>query len=76
MIKCIKKQQSDFYFILSYSGTAFQLLVQDLHRGDITVAAFNDLSNKLLREYREDDTRRVKETTDQMNTCWVNLNQR
>uniref|UniRef100_A0A669P6L8 Utrophin n=1 Tax=Phasianus colchicus TaxID=9054 RepID=A0A669P6L8_PHACC len=53
-----------------------KLLVHDLHRGDITVAAFNDLSNKLLREYREDDTRRVKETTDQMNTCWVNLNQR
>ncbi|KAM6271852.1 utrophin isoform 1-T1 [Spheniscus humboldti] len=53
-----------------------KLLVQDLHRGDITVAAFNDLSNKLLREYRDDDTRRVKETTDQMNTCWVNLNQR
>uniref|UniRef100_A0A8B9GA02 Utrophin n=1 Tax=Amazona collaria TaxID=241587 RepID=A0A8B9GA02_9PSIT len=52
--------QSDFYFIL----------------GDITVAAFNDLSNKLLREYRDDDTRRVKDTTDQMNTCWVNLNQR
>ncbi|XP_068794942.1 utrophin isoform X6 [Struthio camelus] len=53
-----------------------KVLVQDLHRGDITVAAFNDLSNKLLREYRDDDTRRVKETTDQMNTCWVNLNQR
>uniref|UniRef100_A0A8B9GBE9 Utrophin n=1 Tax=Amazona collaria TaxID=241587 RepID=A0A8B9GBE9_9PSIT len=53
-----------------------KLLVQDLHRGDITVAAFNDLSNKLLREYRDDDTRRVKDTTDQMNTCWVNLNQR
>ncbi|KAM6083392.1 utrophin [Chlamydotis macqueenii] len=53
-----------------------KLLVQDLHRGDITVAAFNDLSNKLLREYRDDDTRRVKETTDQLNTCWVNLNQR
>uniref|UniRef100_A0A8B9CHA1 Utrophin n=1 Tax=Anser brachyrhynchus TaxID=132585 RepID=A0A8B9CHA1_9AVES len=53
-----------------------KLLVQDLHRGDITVAAFNDLSNKLLREYRDDDTRRVKETTDQMNNCWVNLNQR
>uniref|UniRef100_A0A8B9ZX81 Utrophin n=1 Tax=Anas zonorhyncha TaxID=75864 RepID=A0A8B9ZX81_9AVES len=53
-----------------------KLLIQDLHRGDITVAAFNDLSNKLLREYRDDDTRRVKETTDQMNNCWVNLNQR
>ncbi|XP_041279457.1 utrophin isoform X2 [Onychostruthus taczanowskii] len=53
-----------------------KLLVQDLHRGDITVAAFNDFSNKLLREYRDDDSRKVKETTDQMNTCWVNLNQR
>ncbi|XP_032538254.1 utrophin isoform X4 [Chiroxiphia lanceolata] len=53
-----------------------KLLVQDLHRGDITVAAFNDLSNKLLREYRDDDSRKVKETTDQMNACWVNLNQR
>ncbi|KAM9195436.1 utrophin [Mergus octosetaceus] len=53
-----------------------KLLIQDLHRGDITVAAFNDLSNKLLREYHDDDTRRVKETTDQMNNCWVNLNQR
>ncbi|XP_063246395.1 utrophin isoform X4 [Prinia subflava] len=53
-----------------------KLLVHDLHRGDITVAAFNDLSNKLLREYRDDDSRKVKETTDQMNTCWVNLNQR
>ncbi|KAF2974497.1 hypothetical protein EK904_010057, partial [Melospiza melodia maxima] len=53
-----------------------KLLVQDLHRGDITVAAFNDLSNKLLREHRDDDSRKVKETTDQMNTCWVNLNQR
>ncbi|XP_030302441.1 utrophin [Calypte anna] len=56
--------------------TDIKLLVQDLHRGDITTAAFNDLSNKLLREYRDYDTRRVKETTDQMNTCWVNLNQR
>ncbi|XP_054018725.1 utrophin isoform X4 [Dryobates pubescens] len=53
-----------------------KLLIQDLHRGDITVSAFNDLSNKLLREYRNDDTRRVKETTDQMNSCWINLNQR
>ncbi|XP_071405486.1 utrophin isoform X5 [Pithys albifrons albifrons] len=53
-----------------------KMLVQDLHRGDITVAAFNDLSNKLLREYRDDDSRKVKETTDQMNACWVNLNQR
>ncbi|XP_014734507.1 PREDICTED: utrophin isoform X3 [Sturnus vulgaris] len=62
--------------MLSKQIAESKLLVQDLHRGDITVAAFNDLSNKLLREYRDDDSRKVKETTDQMNTCWVNLNQR
>ncbi|XP_050170367.1 utrophin isoform X7 [Myiozetetes cayanensis] len=62
--------------VLARQISESKLLVQDLHRGDITVAAFNDLSNKLLREYRDDDSRKVKETTDQMNACWVNLNQR
>ncbi|XP_006024299.1 utrophin isoform X2 [Alligator sinensis] len=53
-----------------------KFLIQDLHKGDITVAAFNDLSNKLLREYRDDDTRKVKEITDHLNTSWIKLNQR
>uniref|UniRef100_A0A8C3T8A5 Utrophin n=1 Tax=Chelydra serpentina TaxID=8475 RepID=A0A8C3T8A5_CHESE len=53
-----------------------KLLIQELHKGDITVAAFNDLSNKLLLDYSDDDTRKVKELTDHLNTSWINLNQR
>uniref|UniRef100_A0A8D0GJA9 Uncharacterized protein n=1 Tax=Sphenodon punctatus TaxID=8508 RepID=A0A8D0GJA9_SPHPU len=50
--------------------------LQELHKGDITVNAFNDLSNKLLRDYSDDDTRKVKEITDHLNTSWINMNQR
>nr|XP_014437163.1 utrophin isoform X2 [Pelodiscus sinensis]XP_025035407.1 utrophin isoform X2 [Pelodiscus sinensis] len=53
-----------------------KLLIQELLKGDITVAAFNDLSNKLLRDYCDDDTRKVKEITDHLNISWINLNQR
>uniref|UniRef100_A0AAX7SUM2 Utrophin n=1 Tax=Astatotilapia calliptera TaxID=8154 RepID=A0AAX7SUM2_ASTCA len=35
--------------------------LQALGRGQATVAAFNELSNHLLREYSTDDTRRIKE---------------
>ncbi|XP_028903681.1 utrophin isoform X4 [Ornithorhynchus anatinus] len=52
-----------------------KVLAQEMHRGEITIAAFNDLSKKLLRDYSEDDTRKVKETTDHLNTSWINLNQ-
>uniref|UniRef100_A0A8C3HUY4 Utrophin n=1 Tax=Chrysemys picta bellii TaxID=8478 RepID=A0A8C3HUY4_CHRPI len=53
-----------------------KLLIQELLKGDITVAAFNNLSNKLLLDYCDDDTRKVKEITDHLNTSWINLNQR
>uniref|UniRef100_A0A8C8VJ87 Utrophin n=1 Tax=Pelusios castaneus TaxID=367368 RepID=A0A8C8VJ87_9SAUR len=53
-----------------------KLLMQELRKGDVTVAAFNDLSNKLLLNYSDDDTRKVKEITDHLNTSWRNLNQR
>ncbi|XP_026505322.1 utrophin [Terrapene carolina triunguis] len=53
-----------------------KLLIQELLKGDITVAAFNNLSNKLLLDYSDDDTRKVKEITDHLNTSWINLNQR
>ncbi|XP_030412351.1 utrophin isoform X3 [Gopherus evgoodei] len=53
-----------------------KLLIQELRKGDITVAAFNNLSNKLLLDYSDDDTRKVKEITDHLNTSWINLNQR
>ncbi|XP_039384571.1 utrophin isoform X3 [Mauremys reevesii] len=53
-----------------------KLLIQELRKGDITMAAFNNLSNKLLLDYSDDDTRKVKEITDHLNTSWINLNQR
>uniref|UniRef100_A0A8D0ABQ3 Utrophin n=1 Tax=Sander lucioperca TaxID=283035 RepID=A0A8D0ABQ3_SANLU len=40
--------------------------LQDLGRGQATVVAFNELSNHLLREYSTDDTRRIKEVTDNL----------
>lgn len=53
-----------------------KLLLQDLNKGEPSMTAFKDLSNKLLREYSNDDTRKVKETTDCLCTVWVNMNQR
>ncbi|XP_074846537.1 utrophin isoform X2 [Carettochelys insculpta] len=53
-----------------------KLLIQELPKRESTVAAFNDLSNKLLLDYSNDDTRKVKEITDRLSTSWINLNQR
>ncbi|XP_069462828.1 utrophin isoform X3 [Ambystoma mexicanum] len=53
-----------------------KLLLQDLNKGEAGMAAFKDLSSKLLRDYSTDDTRKVKETTDCLYTVWVNMNQR
>ncbi|XP_063299176.1 utrophin isoform X1 [Pelobates fuscus] len=51
-------------------------LVQDLHKGEIIMDAFNELSNKLLQNNSSDDTRKVKETSDQLYMSWVNMNKR
>uniref|UniRef100_A0A4W3I6T2 Utrophin n=1 Tax=Callorhinchus milii TaxID=7868 RepID=A0A4W3I6T2_CALMI len=71
----ISLQQSDPLVsgceVLSFS----QHFVQELHKGQVTVAAFNDLSNKLLRDYEADDTRKVKEVTDSINVSWNHINQ-
>uniref|UniRef100_A0A667Z2P6 Utrophin n=1 Tax=Myripristis murdjan TaxID=586833 RepID=A0A667Z2P6_9TELE len=50
--------------------------LQDLGRGQATVAAFNELSSHLLREYSADDTRRIKEITDKHNAAWNTINNR
>lgn len=50
--------------------------MQDLDKGDVSMNLFNDLSNKLLHDYNWDDTRKVKETMDHLNTSWINLRQR
>lgn len=52
------------------------MLMQDLDKGDASMSSFNDLSNKLLHDYNEDDTRKVKEIMDHLNTSWINLRQR
>ncbi|XP_069625224.1 utrophin isoform X1 [Ranitomeya imitator] len=53
-----------------------KVIVQDLHKGEIVMDTFNDLSNKLLRDYSADDTRKVKEASDLLYMNWVNMNKR
>ena len=53
-----------------------QVFLQDLSRGQATVASFNELSNQLLQEYSTDDTRRIKEVTDKHNGAWNSINNR
>ncbi|XP_061603064.1 utrophin isoform X1 [Cololabis saira] len=50
--------------------------LQALGRGQGTVAAFNELSNHLLREYATDDTRRIKEVAEKQNAAWNNFTNR
>ncbi|XP_028253113.1 dystrophin isoform X2 [Parambassis ranga] len=50
--------------------------LQSLARGQATIAAFNELSIHLLREYSTDDTRRIKEVTDKHNAAWNSINNR
>ncbi|XP_072437733.1 utrophin-like isoform X5 [Chiloscyllium punctatum] len=50
--------------------------LEELHKGQFTVSSFKDLSSKLLRVYAADDTRKVKEVTDGIDTSWNNINQR
>ncbi|XP_075718952.1 utrophin isoform X4 [Rhinoderma darwinii] len=53
-----------------------KVIVQDLHKGEIVMDTFNDLSNNLLRDYNSDDTRKVKEASDVLYMNWVNMNKR
>ncbi|XP_025018944.1 utrophin isoform X2 [Python bivittatus] len=53
-----------------------KILMQDLDKGDARMISFNDLSNKLLQDYSDDDTRNVKEIMNHLNTSWINLKQR
>uniref|UniRef100_A0A665WIT9 Utrophin n=1 Tax=Echeneis naucrates TaxID=173247 RepID=A0A665WIT9_ECHNA len=51
-----------------------KVFLQDLGRGQGAVAAFNEMSGHLLREYSTDDTRRIKEVTDKHNAAWNSIN--
>ncbi|KAL0158862.1 hypothetical protein M9458_046938, partial [Cirrhinus mrigala] len=48
--------------------------LQELGRGQESVTSFNELSNQLLQEYAADDTRKVKELMDKLNTTWNSIN--
>uniref|UniRef100_A0A8C2D8H9 Dystrophin n=1 Tax=Cyprinus carpio TaxID=7962 RepID=A0A8C2D8H9_CYPCA len=50
--------------------------LQELSRGQESVTSFNELSNQLLQEYAADDTRKVKEVMDKLNTVWNSVNNR
>ncbi|XP_053737339.1 dystrophin isoform X2 [Synchiropus splendidus] len=56
--------------------TDSKAFLQELGRGQPTVASFNELSSHLLRVYSCDDTRRIKEVTDVQNAAWNSLNNR
>uniref|UniRef100_A0A671RQ22 Utrophin n=1 Tax=Sinocyclocheilus anshuiensis TaxID=1608454 RepID=A0A671RQ22_9TELE len=49
--------------------------LQELSRGQESVTSFNELSNQLLQEYAADDTRKVTEVMDKLNTAWNSLAQ-
>uniref|UniRef100_A0A3Q3XEN2 Calponin-homology (CH) domain-containing protein n=1 Tax=Mola mola TaxID=94237 RepID=A0A3Q3XEN2_MOLML len=53
-----------------------KVFLQDLGRGQDTVAAFNQMSTHLLREYSTDDTRKIKEIADKHNAGWNSINNR
>ncbi|XP_051736087.1 utrophin isoform X2 [Ctenopharyngodon idella] len=53
-----------------------KVFLQDLARGQESVTSFNELSNQLLQEYAADDTRKVKEVMDKLNTAWNSVNNR
>ncbi|KAI1897629.1 hypothetical protein AGOR_G00085230 [Albula goreensis] len=53
-----------------------KVFLQDLSKGQIAVASFNELSSQLLQEYSADDTRRLKEVTDTHNMAWNAINNR
>uniref|UniRef100_A0A673MU61 Utrophin-like n=1 Tax=Sinocyclocheilus rhinocerous TaxID=307959 RepID=A0A673MU61_9TELE len=50
--------------------------LQELSRGQESVTSFNELSNQLLQEYAADDTRKVTEVMDKLNTAWNSVNNR
>lgn len=52
-----------------------QIFLQELGTGDGIIMAFENVLQKLLEEYGNDDTRNVKETTEYLKASWLNLKQ-
>uniref|UniRef100_A0AAY4EC63 Utrophin n=1 Tax=Denticeps clupeoides TaxID=299321 RepID=A0AAY4EC63_9TELE len=62
--------------VLTSQITHSKMFLQDLGKGHIAVAAFNELSNQLLRDYSTDDTRRIREVNDKLTSNWHSVKNR
>ncbi|XP_027706465.1 utrophin isoform X3 [Vombatus ursinus] len=52
-----------------------KMLIEELNKSEATMKIYDDLWKNLLQTYSSDDTRKVKESGDDLNASWVNLNQ-
>jgi len=53
-----------------------QQLSKDIQQWQAQVNVTNELANKLLTLYADDDTSKVKQMTESMNLAWANINKR
>lgn len=54
----------------------FQSFHVDLHKYKLQIEFFNQLTQKLIAVYQQDDTTRVKKITENINQRYNNLNTR
>lgn len=53
-----------------------QQLSKDVQQWQAHINDTNELANKLLTLYADDDTSKVKQMTESMNLAWANINKR
>lgn len=53
-----------------------QQLSKDIQQWQAHINVTNELANKLLTLYADDDTSKVKQMTESMNLAWANINKR
>lgn len=53
-----------------------QQLSKDVQQWQAHINVTNELANKLLTLYADDDTSKVKQMTESMNLAWANINKR
>uniref|UniRef100_A0A8C5NPZ0 Dystrophin n=1 Tax=Junco hyemalis TaxID=40217 RepID=A0A8C5NPZ0_JUNHY len=61
---------------LKKQNTELKQFSKELRQWQINVDVANDLALKLLRDYSEDDTRKVQLMTDSVNASWAAINKR
>lgn len=53
-----------------------QQLSKDIQQWQAQINVTNELANKLLTLYADDDTSKVKQMTESMNLAWANIKKR